>query len=269
MREIFYAKGLAVDFYDRLYPGHLAGTSVEGDIHFYRAQARRVQGPILELGVGTGRVALPLAAAGHRIVGVDLSRWMLAAAARKAAALGLTDRITFVRQDMAKLRLGARRFPLALIPFRAFQHLLTPAAQRACLTAVRRHLRPRGRLIVDLFDPRLDYCVPTYTKGGGGGPKVEQYPDPARNRHLEIRYLSRANDPLRQVLTEVWEFREYGPKFRLRRRDRDHVHLRWTYRYEMQHLLELCGFRTVACYGDFRGGPPRYGKEQVWVAEKR
>ena len=97
MREIFYAKGLAVDFYDRLYPGHLTGTSVEGDIHFYRARARRVRGPILELGVGTGRVALPLVAAGHRVTGVDLSRWMLAVAQRKAEALGLDDRLTLVR----------------------------------------------------------------------------------------------------------------------------------------------------------------------------
>ncbi len=269
MREIFYEKGLAVEFYDRLYPGHLAGTPVVGDVHFYLAQARRMGGPVLELGVGTGRVALPLAAAGHRVTGVDLSRWMLEACARKAALAGLGGRITLVRSDMAKLALGERRFPLAIIPFRAFQHLLTPAAQQACLTGVRRHLRKGGRLVVDLFNPRLEYCLPEYRQAGGSGARTETYPDRVHGRTLEVRYLTRTNDAHRQVLREVWEFRVYGRKFKLLRRQRDTLHLRWTYQWEMHHLLERCGFRVRHCFGDFRGGPVRYGAEQVWVAEKR
>jgi len=47
----------------------------------------------------------------------------------------------------------------------------------------------------------------------------------------------------------------------------DVLRLRWTYRYEMRYLFELAGFTVVAEHSDFKGSPPRYGAEQVWVVE--
>ncbi|MFC1680024.1 hypothetical protein ACFL2T_07430, partial [Elusimicrobiota bacterium] len=55
---------------------------------------------------------------------------------------------------------------------------------------------------------------------------------------------------------------------RVRRRSRERLTLRWTYHYEMRHLLELAGFRSPVCHGDFGGGRPRYGKEQIWVGTR-
>jgi SAM-dependent methyltransferase len=226
--------------------------------------------------------------AGFKVTGLDLSPYMLRVCRRKAEALGLDRNLTLVRANMTRFDLG-KRFDLVLIPFRAFMHLLAPADQRACLNEVRRHLNPGGRFIVDIFDPLLELCSPKYKLGGGrpDEPREDTYPDRATGTTGIVRYLSRKNDPLTQILREVWEFELWdtrsgcprssarrrnsdrgGPRGRLLRRDRQTVTLRWTYRWEMRYLLELAGLKPVACYGDFRAGPPRYGAEQVWVARR-
>jgi SAM-dependent methyltransferase len=263
VKEIFLGGGLSVRLYDRMYSGEIRLSSVAGDVDFYVRQARITGGPVLELGAGTGRVAIPLANAGFAVTGLDLSPHMLRIAKRKVAALPPRGRIQFVRGDMRRFSLG-RQFRLILIPFRAFQHLLTVEAQKLCLGCVRRHLAPGGRFIVDLFDPRLDLCHP----GGRRAWTLRCGRDEVTGHTYRVRNLKRTNDPLRQLLREVWVYTEHGRRGRVIARDRELVELRWTYRYEMRHLLELCGFKIKACYGDFYGGLPRYGAEQVWVATK-
>ncbi len=261
MREIFETRQTA-EVYDRLYRSTLPGSSVEGDLAFYCALARRTGGPVLELGCGTGRVAFPLAAAGCAVTGLDVSPQMLRVARAKAALLPPARRPVFLRGDMTRFALR-KRFQLALIPFRAFQHLLTWEAQRRCLECVRRHLVPGGRLVVDLFDPRLEMLVP----GAIAGARSRREFADARGR-LTVLARRTANDPVRQILRESWEFTERDPRGRVTRRSRVGVTLRWTYRWEMRHLLELAGFEVLACHGDFRGSGPTYGVEQVWVARR-
>lgn len=258
MKEMYLARGPAVDLYDAL---HADVPAIRGDVAFYRRQARRTGGPILELACGTGRVAIPLSRDGHEVVGLDLSPHML------AVARGKSDEVTWLRGDMRRFDLR-RKFRLVLIPFRSFHRLLTPEAQRACLACARRHLAPGGRFIVNLFDPKLEYCLPDPVPFPGRPPLR----DPRTGRTWRVS-VDRRNDPLAQTLREVWTWSD-GPSPRRRdgsgraggrRRLRETLTLRWTYRWEMRHLLELCGFEPVACYGDFRGGPPRYGAEQIWV----
>lgn len=269
MPEIFARAGLSVDLYDRQYAARMPGSSVDGDVEFYVRQARKTGGPVLEIAVGTGRVALPLARAGFRVTGVDYSTAMLAVLRRKLALTPLADRIRLVRGDMRSFT-APGRYPLALIPFRAFHHVWTVKDQIRVLERVRAHLKPKGRLIIDLFDPRLDFCDPKYTKAGGTKPdKVHLVHRDARTgRRWTIRFLTRTNDPVRQILREVWLYEVRDRTNRVLRRERDTVTLRWTYRWEMRHLLEKTGFRVVMEYSDFRGSKPAYGREQVWMAEK-
>jgi SAM-dependent methyltransferase len=269
MAEIFTRAGLSVDLYDRQYATRLPGSSVDGDVACYLRQARLAGGPVLELATGTGRVALPLAAAGFRVTGVDSSRAMLAVFRRKLLLSPLAGRITLVRGDMRTFT-APGRYPLALIPFRAFHHLWTVADQVRTLRRVRRHLRPGGRLIVDLFDPRLDLCAPEYTKAGGTRPErfTPVHRDPATGRRWGIRFLSRRNDPVRQLLREEWRYEIRDRRGRVLRAETNTVTLRWTYRHEMRHLLERTGFRILAEYSDFNGSKPAYGKEQIWIAER-
>jgi hypothetical protein len=190
---------------------------------------------------------------------------MLDLARRKARDLSASARIRFVRGDMTRFRI-ARRFRLILIPFRAFQALLSPGEQRECLDCVRQHLSREGLFIVNLFDPRLDYLVPGSAMDSRPPVRLRH---PADGRLFELRFKDRRCDPLTQTFKETWEWTERGPRGRVRRRRRDQLSMRWTYREEMRYLLEAARFEVIACYGDFREGPPRYGAEQIWVARKQ
>ncbi len=255
---LYGAGSAAVEFYDAMHPAG-AYPCLVGDIDFFLKAAKRARGPILELACGTGRVAIPLSMAGHDVTGLDLSAEMLRVARAKSAGLP----IRFVRGNMKRFALG-RRFNLIYCTFRSFQSLLTPADQRACLACVRRHLAPGGRLIVNIFDPKLEYCVDGRSRVMS---RYRKAVDPVTGTVCRLKVLERRNDALLQRLTEKWHYEVRDRRGRLLRKDDRVLSIRWTYRWEMAHLLELCGFEAEACYGDFRGGPPRHGAEQIWVAK--
>src|SRR5215210_1428777 len=154
MSTAFYERaGLNVDTYD----ARVAAEDKEGlagDTDFYLRLARDTGGAVLELGCGTGRVGLALAAQGLDVVGLDLSAGMLAVAETKRRALHreAAARVRLVHGDMTRFSLP-ERFGLAIAPFRAFMAILDPVGQRRSLEAVREHLRPRGRICLHLFDP--------------------------------------------------------------------------------------------------------------------
>jgi SAM-dependent methyltransferase len=141
----------------RLYDLDLAGQL--DDVEFYLALAgRRVQ-TILELGCGSGRLAVPLAAAGHTVVGVDNDAHMLRraeAAWRERQRQGGAERgggLTLIEGDLAALDLE-RRFELAILGLNMLPALPGRAAQRAALAAAARHLQPpTGRLVIDVSLP--------------------------------------------------------------------------------------------------------------------
>jgi SAM-dependent methyltransferase len=123
-------------------------------VGFAQASAGRPGAGILELACGTGRCLLPLAAAGHRVTGVDVSPAMLDLLRRKAEAAGaeVAGRVRAVQGDMRDFDLGAR-FDFVFIALNSLMHLESQAEQRAALACAARHLEPGGRLLVDLFNP--------------------------------------------------------------------------------------------------------------------
>ena len=252
--------GPSVEFYDIRETGG-PGTLLDGDVEFYLAQARKTGGPILDLACGTGRVAFPLASAGFNVTGVDRAPGMITIARAKQRASRLTN-LRFVRGNMARFDLG-RRFRLAFIAYRAFQHLLTMGEQRSCLIHVRRHLFRRGRLIVHLFDPRLEFCVPTSPPVIGKRPTAY---DPVTRQDIGLEVTDRQTDPVTQTFSEIWRWKVARDGAIVNTYD-DLLQLRWIYRYEMRYLLELTGFKVRNEYSDFKGSSPKYGAEQVWVTE--
>lgn len=128
----------------------LEHADVTDDIEMYRDFAAGTGGPILELGCGSGRVLIPLAEAGHRVIGVDASATMLARCRAAAQTAGVTGGITLAQGDMTDLHLHERGVKLAIVALGTFNHLATLADRRAALAAIRVHAAPGALLVVDL-----------------------------------------------------------------------------------------------------------------------
>jgi SAM-dependent methyltransferase len=265
----FYEKAgsLFVEAYDAFYSS--SEPHIAGDVAFYERVAREfggeAGGPVLELACGTGRIALPLAKAGLHVTGVDRSEAMLRMARRKLAAFpaSVQKHLTLVNQDMSVLNLDRRfGFVFVFVPFRSFHHLLTIDLQRKSLEAIRRHLEPAGRLALHLFDPRLDWLVDAriVVPGHSG-----THPETGRRYVGEV--LRTNFDHLNQIRRDLWRYAEIGPNGEVLAEDTREMTLRWIYRWELHHLLELCGFAVEAEYSDFFGSAPAYGKELVVVAK--
>ena len=239
-------------------------TGVEGDVEFYVEQARAAGSPVLELGCGSGRTLIPTAQAGVDITGIDISAPMLALARQSVDALTpeVRRRIRLVQGDMRDFALR-RRFKLATIPYRAFQHLLTPEDQVNALLCIRDHLTKRGRLVFNLYDPSREFAqgrVPAAMR------RDDDFTHPVSGNRV-VTWYQRRHDPVDQIMTQEFVFEELDAGGTVINRTYKTLTMRYTFRCEMQYLLELCGYTIEALYGDFHGGPYR-GSEQVWVARK-
>jgi SAM-dependent methyltransferase len=261
-RGFYEADSLHSETYDALAATLRAGADAGDDVAFYRALAAETGGPILDVGCGTGRVAFALASDGHEVVGVDVSSPMLRLAAEHRAALpaDVAARLSFRHADMMTLDLGGD-FALIVAPSRVFQFALSTDAQRQVLAVFRSHLRPEGRLILDLFDPRLDLVVPSEDDPPRGGEVVH----PRTGNRVRWEVARRMPDPARQLIVEDWTFTEIDPAGEAVRTDTERLTLRWSLRSEMRLLFELASLEVVDEFGDFSGGSPAYGREQVWV----
>ncbi len=264
-RPFYAARGLNVEMYTHRTEVR-DNAVIAGDVAFYLERARESGGPVLELGCGNGRIALPLARAGFETTGLDHSEPMLAVAKARRAdePESVRHRLTLLKGDMRAFNLGAA-FGTAIIAFRSFQMLQTPEDERACLQAVRRHLSPGGRLIIDIFDPLLDRLAPG-TQLETSHLVVDTTTHAETGNRVEVRTMSRHNDPMTQLLREVWRFTERDGRGLIVRQEEEVLTMRWIFRWEMRYLLELCGFEIEAEHSDYMGAPPAYGREQIYTA---
>ena len=263
LSQFHQAPGLHVEIYDQLTEQVFGARS--NDAMFYLEQAKQFGDPVLELGAGTGRVSWTLAEAGITIVGLDLSEPMLSRAQAKGTATSPAARkhARFVQGDMTDFQL-AQLFSLIIIPYRGFQTVISLQRQRQCLGCIHRHLQKGGRLIVDLFDPRLDLCMPE----AAAPSNVESVRHPSSGNTVKIETVRLKTDPVAQLLTERWRFSEVNKAGKTLRVEEELLTMRWTYRTEMRYLLELTGFDVEHEFSDFLGSPPTYGKEQIWIARR-
>lgn len=215
------------------------------DVAFYVGTAKRHGGPVLEYGVGSGRVALALARAGFDVVGVDLSEAMLASLARKLRkAHGA--RVEGVQGDMRSVRLG-RRFPLVIAPFNTVLHLYERRDVEAFFARVREHLAPGGRFVFDFslpspadlaLDPNRSFSAPSF-----------RHPTTGK----QTRYRERFEyHPLRQLLVVWMEMTPAGGG------EPTSVPLshRQFFPQEMEALLHYNGFTDIRFTADFSERAP-------------
>lgn len=175
------------------------------DLALWRELAHEAAGPVLELGCGTGRVALDLAAAGHEVTGVDTDRELIAALSERAAERGVD--VEAVVADARELDLG-REFALVCAPMQ-FVHLLGPSGRVAMLRRVRAHLGPGGRLAAAML---AGYTAPVMDAGPPPLPDVREIDgwifssQPLDARAVEGRIAVRR---LRQRVSPAGDLREY------------------------------------------------------------
>ena len=239
-----------------------------GDVELYVALAQRTGGPIVELAVGTGRIAVPLALDGHRVVGVDLDPAMLARARTKIAAAGVGDRVELVEGDMSAastIDAVARGGPyqLAILALQSILILNTPDGQKAVVAEMARLLAPGGLAVVDTWLP-----TPADLVGFDGRVSFEwQRADPETGRDV-TKMLAAWYDHVRRRVTLTTFFDEGEPGT---------PPVRWT-RTDPLRLIgvdELVGFAQDAgleierLAGDHDLGPLEPGSDRVVMVARK
>lgn len=230
------------------------------DVDFFKNLANAVEGPLLELGVGSGRVALPLAEAGYAVYGLDNSAAMLAVLQRRLASARLKGSVEAVAGDMRAFDLG-RRFGLIFVAADTFQHLLTTADQSACLKCVAAHLAPGGLFSLSVRSP----ASVAWEEPGAASPLLLDWTkrDPATG-DLVMKLIAAEADAARMVrrMTYVYDRVRDGAV----RRSVFQTELRYSTEAELRLLLQAAGLRVTHVYGDYDLSPPGYGDNIVIVA---
>ena len=231
------------DYYDAEYEHE---EMLQQDVPFLLKNLKRKQS-ILELAVGSGRAAIPLAQAGHRVLGIDIDQHMLRLAAQKRDAVGLTDRqLQFLKADILSLKL-AKKFDCILLLFNTFLLFTTTAEQDRALQKIRRHLKPTGRFWLDIFQPDLKLIARDESKGLE--PKMFYVP------HLDrtvFRSTDIGRDPASQVqrltFNYIWFDRD-GREIHEKRT----FNLTYIFPRELGLLLERNGLQLENLYGNYDG----------------
>jgi SAM-dependent methyltransferase len=224
---------------------------LDRDVPFFLRQLpRNKRLDVLEIATGTARAAIPIAQAGHRVVGIDYAADMLALARRKRDAVGLTDReLGLVEADALTLDLG-RKFDWVAIFFNTFLGFTTLEQQDRALQVVRKHLRPRGgRFWLDIFQPNLALMAEHERKGVS--PTI--YPVPALDRTVNMHVDVRLH-PARQIQRIRYNYTWFDAHGR-ERREKTEFDGTYLFPRELRMLLERNGFSIEHLWGDHDGTP--------------
>ena len=216
--------------------------SVTEDVSFYVAEAKRVRGPVVELAVGTGRIAVPTAAEGISVIGVDSSPGMLDVCRERAELAGVAELLDLRVGDLAEPPVD-ETVQLVTCPFRSYLHLLTDDDRLRALRSARALLVPGGRLVFDVFAPAADDIEATH----------------ARWLERESGIFERADwDTAARTLTLSVRGEGSATTFTLA----------WLSPDEWRALLEQAGFQVLGCFGWFDRRPYTGGEDTVWIARR-
>jgi SAM-dependent methyltransferase len=216
--------------------------SVTEDVGFYVAEARKAGGLVVELGVGTGRIAVPIAQAGVRVIGVDSSRRMLDACRRRAEDAGVE--VDLRHGDLREPPVDAdEAIRAVLCPFRSYLHLPDDDARRTALRSAHALLPSGGRLVFDVFEPKPDDIAETHGRWLEREPGIferAEWDEQARTLTLSVR----------------------GPE------GETTMALAWISHDEWLALLAETRFEVDAVYGWFDRSPYTGGEDMVFLARR-
>ena len=243
------------DIYDFSY------SDFDEDVGFYENLALAADSPILELGAGTGRVALALAEAGYAVTGIDTSETMLTQARRKLAAAKLPRgaSLELVSADMTTFDLG-RKFGLILVAANTLQHLLTTAQLTACFARVRAHLEVGG-----IFACSVRSAASVDWDEGQSPLLLDWTRVSPETGETVMKMIAGHADQARQVRRWTYVYDRVSSDGQVRRAVFV-TDLRYSSQGELTLLLQQSGLRVTHVYGDYDLSPVGQGEDLVFVA---
>ena len=241
------------DDYAAFYDWENAQTVQRRDVQFWQRLAGVADGPVLELGCGTGRITLPVARDGVHVIGIDRSGPMLERAAAKLRRAKLTRMATLIRGDIRHLPFRRGRFPLVMAPYGILQSLTRERDLAATLDSVARVLPKGGRFGIDLVPdlPRWSEYAARRTLSGRMG------------RATKVSLVESVTQDRARGLT-IFDQRYITTRDGARRRHDFSLTFRTLWIRQMTRRLEHAGFRIDVVLGDYRGGPWD-ARADVWV----
>lgn len=233
------------------------------DAEWYALRSLIHGGPVLELGVGTGRIAFAIADRGVNVLGVDRMPEMLARARERLSKQKrrVRDRVVFAQGDLMNFRVD-RKFKMVIAPFNVLMHVYTREEWEAAMETVRTHLEDEGVFLLDVLMPDLRYLARTSERVYQAG-KVKR-PDTGRRYHYRERF---DYDDVSQVQLVEMSYEAVD--------DPNDAHVaplahRYFYPAELEALLHYNGFEVLERYGDFDELPlDGESESQVIVARLR
>jgi SAM-dependent methyltransferase len=219
--------------------------------------------PLLELGCGTGRVLIPLGAAGHTITGVDISPKLLQRARDKIESAKHATYITLHESDLRTFDLPTKHFAFAFCTSNTLMHLTTQADQLAVLRNAHCHLRAGGLLLIDLFNPDL----PRLLAVNGLQELADQWIDSASGAQV-LKWSVRMVDVAEQMQETLFIYEEVLPNGEVCRTVCPFT-LRFLWRGEAELMLQLAGFEVEEVWGDFDGAPYTSGSEHLILLARK
>ena len=238
----------------------------DGDrgVDFHVELARASGGPVLEIGVGTGRLAIPALEAGIDVVGIDLNQPMLDEARRKYEALDDTaGSLELVQADMRTLDLG-RTFPLVAAPARVLLLALTPEEQQETFHRLAAHLAPGGIFYFNMFTPNPDLISDDSRSPHLFGDAIR----PETGNRVLMWNVNRF-DTVAQTNHGLQIFEEIDQRGETVRKVTLDVVIRYLYPSEIHEMAANAGLEVEVIYGDFdRTLFTEDSSEQIFICRK-
>ncbi len=234
------------EFYDHENENH---SVLQQDVPFFLGQLPQRRQRVLELAVGTARAAIPVAQAGHRVVGVDYAPDMLAIARRKRDAVGLAERdLHLLEGDCLNLHLG-ETFDWVCIFFNTFLAFTTIEEQDGVLQSALRHLKPRGRFWLDVFQPDLRRLAEPVSRALD--PTLFYAP---RFDQTVLKTTDIRQHPERQAAHVTFHYRWIGKGGAVVHRSRS-FDMAYIFPRELRLVLERNGLRMEHLWGNYDASP--------------
>ena len=236
--------------------------AAQSNLSFYIQAYTATDGPIVELGVGDGRIAVEAASRGCEIVGIDVSPAMLALCRQRAKQAGVSDKITLVEADFRNFQL---KQPAALIalPYHSFGHLTTNRSKCQAVERIYSQLRPGGRFLFDdfLMTPQLASRLRQVQLRAAYRSKF--------GTDVLLWVTSQVDEPSQSITVVTWQD-DFDADGQLEWRRYRRLNLSWLDPENVQQLLTETGFQINACLGDFTGSAfsADTAVEQIWDVRK-